>query len=54
MIEQKQRKKIGEILYEARLVTKKQIQLGLEEQKRTGKRIGEILVDEGNVQKKKF
>lgn len=49
MIEQKQRKKIGEILYEARLVTKKQIQLGLEEQKRTGKRIGEILVDEGNV-----
>ena len=40
---------LGERLIEAGLVTKDQLELGLREQKRTGERIGEILINLGFV-----
>jgi type IV pilus assembly protein PilB len=43
------RKFLGERLIEAGLVTKDQLELGLREQKRTGERIGEILINLGFV-----
>jgi type IV pilus assembly protein PilB len=43
------KKKIGERLIEAGLLTLDQLELGLKEQKRTGERIGEILINLGFV-----
>jgi len=48
---QQLRKKLGELLVEAGLVSRKQVQEALEEQQKTGKRLGQILVERGSVSK---
>ncbi len=40
-----QRKRIGDLLFETGMITREQLEWGISEQKRTGKKIGEILVD---------
>lgn len=45
----KERKKLGDALYEAGKITKQQLDTVIKEQKKTGKRIGEILTDLGFV-----
>ncbi len=47
-----QRKLIGQILIEKGLITEAQLQEGLETQKQTTQRIGEVLVDLGHVDEK--
>jgi type IV pilus assembly protein PilB len=48
---QRLRKKLGELLVEAGLVSKREVQEALEEQQKTGKRLGQILVERGSVSK---
>lgn len=43
-IQLEQRKRIGEVLIDQGLITEEQLKLGLEEQKRSGKRLGRCLV----------
>ncbi|MDF2597068.1 MAG: type secretion system protein [Clostridia bacterium] len=44
-----ERKKLGDLLYETGMITKEQLDWGIEEQHRTNKKIGEILVEEGII-----
>ncbi|MFL0268572.1 GspE/PulE family protein [Candidatus Clostridium radicumherbarum] len=43
------KKRLGDLLVEARMITPKQLEDVLEKQKRTGKRLGKLLVDEGII-----
>lgn len=45
----RERKKLGDALYEAGKITRQQLDTVLKEQKKTGKRVGEILIDFGYV-----
>lgn len=45
----KEKKKLGDALYEAGKITRQQLDTVLKEQKKTGKRVGEILIDFGYV-----
>jgi hypothetical protein len=44
-------RRIGEIFLEKGLVTAEQLELALEEQRRTGKRLGEVLVELGAIER---
>jgi len=44
-----ERKKLGDLLYEIGMITKEQLDWGIEEQHRTNKKIGEILVEHGII-----
>lgn len=44
-------KNVGQILYEQGMITSEELELALEEQKRTGERLGEILIKRGLVSK---
>lgn len=48
------RKKLGELLIEAGIITKEQLENALQMQKTTNKRLGEQLVDEGIVKEKQI
>jgi type IV pilus assembly protein PilB len=43
------RKRLGDLLLDARLITKEQLDHALQMQKTTGKKLGELLIDEGIV-----
>ncbi|WP_069998227.1 GspE/PulE family protein [Cellulosilyticum sp. I15G10I2] len=44
-----ERKRLGDLLYETGMITKEQLDWGIEEQHRTNKKIGEILVEKGII-----
>lgn len=50
----KKRIRLGDLLVEARLITDGQLQLALQEQKHTGKKVGRVLVDMGLVPENKL
>ena len=45
-------KKLGDLLVESQLITKDQLAYVLQRQKVTGKKIGELLIEEGIIQEK--
>ncbi|HHW66713.1 MAG TPA: Flp pilus assembly complex ATPase component TadA [Epulopiscium sp.] len=46
------KKKLGDLLLQADMITKEQLEKGLQEQVKTGKKLGEILVEKGWVSEK--
>ncbi|MDF2613661.1 MAG: type secretion system protein [Clostridia bacterium] len=44
-----ERKRLGDLLYETGMITKDQLEWGINEQHRTNKKLGEILVDQGII-----
>ncbi len=49
-----QRKRIGEVLMEQGLISSDQLRMGLEEQKRTGARLGRCLINKGFITEEKL
>lgn len=48
-MKKEQRKRIGDLLFEIGMITKEQLEWGINEQTHTGKKIGEILVSKGII-----